>query len=85
MYLLVYPFARGLHQDNMGYRAIRQIFNQFPVVDSPVHAAYENCILSQRLKGLNGGIANGGDGVVIIFHALPLPNILKPVGRVRMS
>ena len=82
MYLLVYPLARGLHQDNMWHRTFRQILNQFPVVDSPVHAAYEYCIrILQRLKGLDGGVANRGDGVVIIFHALLLPNILQPVGK----
>ena len=69
--LLIDPFSGGFHQDNMRNRIHGQIFNQFAVVDSAVHASDQDRSWGRdTLQCLDRCVADGGDGVIIVTDAI---------------
>ena len=75
-------FSGGFHQNDVRHLVFRQETDQIPVVNSTVHAADQDASDGRNtFECLDCGVTDGGDGVVVVTHAIPDTGKMQPVGE----
>ena len=75
-------FSGGFHQNDVRHLVFRQETDQIPVVNSTVHAADQDASDGRNtFERLDCGVTDGGDGVVVVTHAIPDTGKMQPVGE----